>query len=165
MSSKNGTVAQANTTSNTNFASRPQSKYADWEEPPQEGEQFNYDAVPERFYFEVESAGNHEPDQIIQSGIQVIAMKLAAVLSELQNDGSKSNDNLQDGGLQSPDHNMNGGWADNTQGYTTPYGNTGGNADGTWNAGNGATTPYGSTTPYGATPYGQSGQSGGAWGN
>jgi hypothetical protein len=39
---------------------RPKSKYAQWEEPTQEGEPFDYDAVPERFYFEIESIGNLE---------------------------------------------------------------------------------------------------------
>jgi len=130
----------------------PASKYADWEEPPQEGEAFDYDAVPERFYFEVESAGNLEPDQIIQSGIKVLQNKLASVLRELQDDGTRANGDGYDGGMRSPDVDMNGsGWQDN--GYTTPYGNTGASA-GPWGAGNGATTPYG------ATPYGQSGGAG-----
>lgn len=130
---------------------RPASKYADWEEPPQEGEPFNYDAVPERFYFEVESAGNLEPDQIIQGGIKVLQQKLATVLMELQNDGSKPQDEYAGG--RSPDVDMNSGWQDN--GYTTPYGANASNGGGAWqNTGNGATTPYG------ATPYGQSGSSG-----
>jgi DNA-directed RNA polymerase II subunit RPB3 len=131
---------------------RPKSKYEDWEEGPQEGEVFDYDAVPEKFYFEVESAGNLEPDQIIQGGIKVLQNKLAAVLMDLRGDGSKSKDDY-DGGMRSPDVDMNGGWQD--QGYTTPYGNdAAANGGGAWGAGNG------STTPYGATPYGQSGPTG-----
>jgi DNA-directed RNA polymerase II subunit RPB3 len=132
---------------------RPNSKYAEWEEPPQEGEPFDYDAVPERFYFEVESAGNLEPDAIIQQGIKVLQQKLAAVIRDLT-DGEAQTNGINGGGFdapRSPDMGMNGqGWQD--QGYTTPYGQNGGNA-GTW--GN-----AGAATPYGATPYGQNGQNG-----
>jgi len=131
----------------------PKSKYAEWEEPPQEGEPFDYDAVPERFYFEVESAGNLEPDSIIQQGIKVLQQKLAAVIRDLT-DGDAQTNGVNGGGFdapRSPDMGMNGqGWQD--QGYTTPYGQNGGNA-GTW--GN-----TGAATPYGATPYGQNGQNG-----
>ena len=63
--------------------SRPKSKYADWEEPEQEGEPFNFDAVPSKFYFEVESVGNLDPDAIIQQGIKVMQTKLASVIQEL----------------------------------------------------------------------------------
>jgi DNA-directed RNA polymerase II subunit RPB3 len=133
---------------------RPKSKYAEWEEPPQEGEPFDYDAVPERFYFEVESAGNLEPDAIIQQGIKVLQQKLAAVIRDMT-DGEAQTNGVNGGGFdapRSPDMGMNGqgSWPD--QGYTTPYGQNGGNA-GTW--GN-----TGAATPYGATPYGQNGQNG-----
>ena len=132
---------------------RPKSKYAEWEEPPQEGEPFDFDAVPERFYFEVESAGNLEPDAIIQQGIKVLQQKLAAVIRDLT-DGEGQTNGVNGGGFdapRSPDMGMNGqGWQD--QGYTTPYGQNGGNA-GTW--GN-----AGAATPYGATPYGQNGPNG-----
>lgn len=130
---------------------RPKSKYAEWEEPPQEGEPFDYDAVPERFYFEVESAGNLEPDAIIQQGIKVLQLKLADVIKDLTAGGEDSNgvnghDNYD--APRSPDMNAQG-WQD--QGYTTPYGNGGGAS--TWGAG--------AATPYGATPYGQNGANGG----
>lgn len=133
---------------------RPLSKYAEWEEPPQEGEPFDYDAVPERFYFEVESAGNLEPDAIIQQGIKVLQQKLAAVIRDLTDSDGQMN-GINGGGFdapRSPDMGINGqnGWQPD-QGYTTPFGNNGGSA-GTW--GNGAATPYG------ATPYGQNGANG-----
>ena len=130
---------------------RPKSKYAEWEDPAQEGEPFDYDAVPERFYFEVESIGNLEPDAIIQQGIKVLQQKLAAVIQDLSADGTTNGIN-GDGGYdapRSPDVGMNGGgWQD--PGYSTPYGNNG-NTNG-WGAGG--------ATPYGATPYGQNGQNG-----
>ncbi|KAK2627542.1 hypothetical protein QTJ16_003508 [Diplocarpon rosae] len=132
----------------------PKSKYADWEEPQQEGEPFDYDAVPTKFYFEVESAGNLEPDAIIQQGIKVMQQKFASVIQDLTEgdedmNGANGHGGYQDG-PRSPDINMNGGqnWQD--PGYSTPYG-AGSNQ---W-AGNGAATPYG------ATPYGQNGAN--AW--
>ncbi|KAM3157476.1 DNA-directed RNA polymerase II subunit RPB3 [Botrytis cinerea] len=125
----------------------PKSKYADWEEPAQEGAPFDYDAVPNNFYFEVESIGNLEPDAIIQQGIKVMQQKLAAVLQDLTEGDGQANGGGYDA-PQSPDVGMNGhGWQD--PGYATPYG--GGNA---WGGAGGAATPYG------ATPYGKNGQSG-----
>jgi len=133
----------------------PKSKYAAWEDPPQEGEAFNYDAVPERFYFEVESVGNLEPDAIIQQGIKVLQQKLAEVIQDLtEGEGTTNGMNgiVSGGGFdapRSPEVGTNGqGWQD--QGYTTPYGN-GGDAS-TWGGG--------AATPYGATPYGQNGANG-----
>jgi DNA-directed RNA polymerase II subunit RPB3 len=122
---------------------RPKSKYAQWEEPTQEGEPFDYDAVPERFYFEIESIGNLEPDAIIQQGIKVLQQKLAAVIQDLTETDQTNGINGGYDAPQSPDVGMNGaGWQN--EGYTTPFGN-GGSAN-TWNAG--------AATPYGATPYG-----------
>ena len=130
---------------------RPLSKYAEWEEPPQEGEPFDFDAVPDRFYFEVESVGNLEPDAIIQQGIKVLQQKLAAVIQDLtEGEGGQSNGMNGYDAPRSPDVGLNGaGWQD--QGYTTPYAN-GGNVS-QWGAG-------GASTPYGATPYGQNGANG-----
>jgi DNA-directed RNA polymerase II subunit RPB3 len=110
--------------------------------------------VPERFYFEVESAGNLEPDAIIQQGIKVLQQKLAAVIQDLTEGEGGANGVNGHGGYdapRSPDVGMNGqAWQD--PGYTTPYGN-GGNAS-QWGTGAGAATPYG------ATPYGQNGANG-----
>lgn len=123
---------------------RPKSKYAAWEEPAQEGEPFDYDAVPERFYFEVESVGNLDPDAIVQQGIKVLQQKLAACIQDLT-EGEGGNDGFD--GPRSPDMGMNGanGW--DNPGYTTPY-QAGGQAS-TWGG------QQGGATPYGATPYGQ----------
>lgn len=122
---------------------RPKSKYAEWEDPPQEGEPFNYDAVPNRFYFEVESAGSMAPDQIVQVGIRTLQQKIGALLKSL--DPKKYGGEEADlDRPRSPDMAMEGG--------TTPWGQDGGYA-----------TPYGGNTAYGAgggtaygmTPYGQ----------
>ncbi|KFY89462.1 hypothetical protein V500_05660 [Pseudogymnoascus sp. VKM F-4518 (FW-2643)] len=125
----------------------PKSKYADWEEPAQEGEPFDYDAVPGSFYFELESAGNLEPDAVVQEGIKVLQQKLATIIAGLSDGGGVENG--MNGGdsfaPRSPEFaGGNAGWGD--AGYTTPYGN-GGNAS-AWGG-------QGAATPYGATPYGQ----------
>lgn len=144
---------------------RPKSKYAQWEDPAQEGEPFDYDAVPSKFYFEVESVGSLEPDAIIQSGIKVMQVKLAEVLTDL----TQESDATAAGQFGEPqagftEVDMDGnayaarggegfggsnsdGWAGSAdQGFATPYG--GGNQS-AWGGG--------AQTPYGATPYGQSG--------
>ncbi|KAH8811660.1 DNA-directed RNA polymerase [Xylogone sp. PMI_703] len=123
----------------------PKSKYAEWEEPPQSDEPFDYDAVPERFYFEVEGVGSIEPDAIIQQGIKVLQQKLAAVIQDLSGEEGMNGVN---GGYEPPrSPEVDGRWGQD-QGFTTPYGN--GNAS-AWGGG---------TTPYGATPYGASGANG-----
>jgi DNA-directed RNA polymerase II subunit RPB3 len=136
---------------------RPKSKYAEWEEPPQEGEPFDYDAVPERFYFEVESVGNLEPDAIIQQGIKVLQQKLAAVIQDLTEGDALTNGVNGQGAYDAPrspeDVGMNGAWGQD-QGYATPFGN-GNSSNQQWGAG--------AATPYGATPYGQQNGSSNGW--
>ena len=119
----------------------PKSKNAAWDEPPQEGEPFNYDAAPTKFYFEVESIGNLEPDAVVQQGIKVMQQKVAAVIQELTGDEGRNGDYA----MRSPD-GMNGGMGNEysmDQGYTTPFVNGGGQS--AWGGG---------MTPFGATPYG-----------
>lgn len=123
---------------------RPPSEYATWEEPPQEGEPFDYDAVPNRFYFNVESAGNLPPDTIVGEGIKVLQQKLAGLIHELTEGEGGDGMNGDYNGPRSPEYSAG---ADGFGGgYATPYGN-GGNQS-SW-GGAGGTTPYG-TTPYGA---------------
>ena len=124
-------------------ACRPLSRYADLEEPPQEGEPFDYDAVPNTFYFDVETAGGLSPDQIVIQGIKVLQHKLAGLIHDIEGDGEGDYN-----GPRSPEYGGGGdAWQD--QGYTTPYGNAGQPSG--WGAG-------GATTPYGTTPYGNPGQ-------
>lgn len=127
------------------MTTRPPSEYADWEEPPQEGEPFDYDAVPNRFYFNVETAGAIPPQEIISEGIKVLQTKLAGLIHELSEDGDGDYS-----GPRSPEYGGggDGGWQD--PGYTTPYGNN----QSSWSG------PGGGTTPFGQTPYGGSGSSG-----
>lgn len=113
---------------------------------------FDFDAVPERFYFEVEGVGNLEPDAIIQQGIKVLQQKLAGIIQDLtdgENQGNALNGGAGYDAPRSPDVGVSGSaWQD--QGYTTPYGN--GDNNSAWGGG--------AATPYGATPYGSSGANG-----
>jgi DNA-directed RNA polymerase II subunit RPB3 len=101
----------------------------------------------------VESAGNLEPDAIVQQAINVMQRKLAAVISTLTGvrgegdrngvPGAEEEDIL--GGVRSPDA------------YEPPEGIDGGfTAYGANSGGHSAWGGAGGTTPYGATPYGQS---------
>jgi DNA-directed RNA polymerase II subunit RPB3 len=98
--------------------------------------------VPNRFYFNVETAGSMPADAIVTEGIKVLQMKLAGLVHNLSDEGDDGEYN----GPRSPEYAGGGdGWGQD-QGFTTPYGN-GGNQS-AW-GGAGGTTPYG-TTPYGA---------------
>jgi len=127
---------------------RPKSDNANWEDPAQEGEPFDYNAQPERFYFDIETVGGLEPDVIMQQGIKVLQQKLAAVIQELTGDNDRGAMDGVDGygGGRSPGGINGAGGYGMDQGYTTPYGN--GGAASAWGGGQ---------TPYGATPYGQNG--------
>ena len=131
---------------------RPKSKYAEWEDPPQEGEPFDYDAEPGRFYFELESVGGLDPDGIVHEGIKALQKKLAELIQGLnEGEGGADVNGADDAGVGGPDpmsmDGGDGGWRE--QGFTTPYAN-GGNQS-SWGGG---------ATPYGTTPYGNPGQSG-----
>lgn len=143
---------------------------ARWEEPPQESEPFDYDALPTRFYVEVESIGALEPDAIVHSAIKVMQMKLAIVLTDLTADDSSAvaANNYDDVGADGLDVDVNGGGG----GYGGGFGGVGdGGGFGSGDVGGGiggfgvSNTPFGGaggggTTPYGATPYGQAGAGG-----
>lgn len=116
-------------------------------DPPQEGEPFNYDAVPGQFYFNLETVGGLEPDTIMLQGVKVLQQKLAEVIGELTGGDRGGMDGTYGGGPRSPDLNGGAGTAYGggmDQGYTTPYGGPGGNAS-VWG---------GAATPFGAQPYG-----------
>ncbi|TGZ85639.1 insert subdomain of RNA polymerase alpha subunit [Ascodesmis nigricans] len=118
----------------------PPSKFADWEDPPQEGEVFDYDAVPNTFYMDVESVGSMAPDEIMQQGIKYLQQKLMDVMKGLNGEDQMEDD----GGLRSPgadggDYQMGG--MGGGQGYETPFGGQDGRTP--YGGGYGATTPYG----------------------
>lgn len=141
--------------------SRPPSKNATWEDPPSTTLPFAYDEAPSKFYFEVESVGNLEPDAVVQQGIKVMQQKLAAVIRDLEGsadaggvgngdaNGASGGDGLGFGGPSF-------GGADPVQSGQDGFGPEGGFATPflTGQGGNGSVWG-GGATPYGATPYGQ----------
>ncbi|PSN63668.1 insert subdomain of RNA polymerase alpha subunit [Corynespora cassiicola Philippines] len=109
---------------------------------PNEDEPFDYDAAPTRFFFDVETVGGLEPDQIVNQGILTLQRKLALVINELTGQGEGHEQEFD--GAQSP--TMDGvAYGGNDAGYNTSYGNAS-----AW----GGAAGVGGTTPYGATPYG-----------
>ena len=117
------------------------------EDPPQDGEPFNYEATPSQFFFGLESIGNLEPDAVVQQGIKVMQQKLAAVLQELAGNDMNGDAGANGFGGQDVDGLADGHDYSADQGYTTPYMPAGGTTS-AWGGG---------ATPYGATPYGTNG--------
>jgi DNA-directed RNA polymerase II subunit RPB3 len=102
--------------------------------------------VPTRFFFDVETVGGIDPDQIVHEGISILQVKLAEIIKELTG-GVGEPDEF--GGAQSP--TLNGaGYAGADAGGFTPVG--GPNGYGGTSSWGGAA--QGGATPYGATPYG-----------
>ena len=102
---------------------------ADWEGDTAANADGNYDpdAQPSAFFFDIESVGTLDPDEIVEAGIDVLSTKLAGVIAALD-----------------PGEAPNGvnGEAD---------------GDGYEPAAEGGYTNYGRATPYGAVAYGQNG--------
>lgn len=112
-----------------------------------EGGAFDPDAVPGAFFFDVEGVGVLDPDQIFQEGIRVLQNKLADVIRGIGGAGGDANGvNGVNGGMEEDGYEPapavgDGGYTSYAQnGMGTSYGALGGGQ-----------------TPYGATPYGQSG--------
>ena len=75
----------------------PISKNAEWEEEPREGDQFDFDAEPRQFYFDVEAIGQIPPDQIVTRAIDVLSEKLLTLMRNLD-------PNKYGGGDQEPEY-------------------------------------------------------------
>ncbi|KAG7008319.1 DNA-directed RNA polymerase II subunit [Physcia stellaris] len=125
----------------------PKSQNAHLEDAPVANQPFDYTAVPSKFYFDLESIGNLEPDAVVVQGIKVLQQKLAKVIHDLMGtddgrNGAADGDGFGMGGRSPDAMAMQDSYAD--QGYTTPYLN--GGAQSAWG---GAATPYGQTPGYG----------------
>ena len=134
------------------------SKNGPMENPPIEGEPFDYNAEPHTFYFNVESTGAMPPDTILHQGIKVLQQKLAGVIQELGDANDPSQPSALDlHGGQSPDLMNGGGMSAYGGGNRSAYG--GGMQDPGYTtpgyAGGGASAygGAGGMTP-GAMPYG-----------
>ncbi|KAF9654013.1 DNA-directed RNA polymerase II polypeptide [Thelephora ganbajun] len=62
----------------------PLSDNAKEEEPPRENEGFDYNAVPKRFYFEVETVGSVSPQEVVLKGLRELQAKLANLILAVQ---------------------------------------------------------------------------------
>ncbi|KAL1933347.1 hypothetical protein VTP01DRAFT_7437 [Rhizomucor pusillus] len=62
----------------------PLSKNAEWEDPPVEGAPFDYNAKPDRFYFEAETVGSLAPEEVVSMALKTLEDKLAYVQMQLQ---------------------------------------------------------------------------------
>ncbi len=61
----------------------PKSIYADQEEAPLPDEPYDPKAVPDKFYFNVESVGSLEPKEIVLTSLRILQSKLAVIKNEL----------------------------------------------------------------------------------
>ena len=132
----------------------PRSHNADWEEPVQDGEVFDYDAGPNRFYFDVEGVGQIPPQEILEQGIKYLQEKLAQTIQGIAVAVAedKGIQGAFAGGARSPGHahpnrggempgpgerDQQGDW---DAGYATPFQSGGRTSYEAWNGGQ---TPYG----------------------
>lgn len=61
----------------------PLTANAEWEEPPLPGEAFDYQAKPNRFYYNLETTGVLPPNAVFQRGCDELQQKIATVIFEL----------------------------------------------------------------------------------
>ncbi|CAK9441364.1 uncharacterized protein LODBEIA_P52320 [Lodderomyces beijingensis] len=107
----------------------PKSKNCSAEEPPDPEARFNYNAVPSRFYFDVETVGNLTPKDVVLEAIDTLQKKLAGISIELNKDAVERS-NAQSGGFttykatdyggQTPGADM--GYGNNAYGGADTYG-------------------------------------------
>lgn len=80
---------------------------------------FNPDAEPSAFFFDLESVGTLEPDEIVQQGARVLQTKLAEIIRGLSNTDEGINGNMSPDGYEPAP--AEGGYYGG-RGGTTPYG-------------------------------------------
>lgn len=118
---------------------------ADWEDPPQDGQRFEYEAEPDSFYINLEGTGVMPPDSVMHNGIRTLQEKLANVIKGLSDEGDAGVPNGMGGGVSPMDGVMNGGG--------TAYGGTAyGGGMSAYGGGGGQSAYGGFATPYGARP-------------
>lgn len=85
----------------------PNSKNCEYEDPPVEGESFDYNAQADTFYMNVETIGSIPVDQVVTRGIDTLQKKVASILLALtQMDHERVN---AAGGIPGMNPNMPGG--------------------------------------------------------
>uniref|UniRef100_A0A060TFM9 DNA-directed RNA polymerase II subunit RPB3 n=1 Tax=Blastobotrys adeninivorans TaxID=409370 RepID=A0A060TFM9_BLAAD len=64
----------------------PRSRNADWEEPPKDGEPFDFNAVPDKFYMDLETVGQIRPRDVVLKGVSTLQQKLAEIIMALESE-------------------------------------------------------------------------------
>jgi DNA-directed RNA polymerase II subunit RPB3 len=114
----------------------PASSNAEWEDEGDDSAPFDYDALPTKFYMNIETVGGLEPDACFQQGIKVLQQKLAGVIQALEGGDANGMPQETDYTLRSP------GRDDPAAGYTTPFAGGAASQWGGQTAYGGANTPY-----------------------
>lgn len=90
----------------------PKSANADWEEPPKSTDVFDYNAQPDKFYFNVETVGMLKPNEVVERGIHVLQNKLAEVVLSLDKLDDRANDFGGAGGAMTNGYTPRQDWQD-----------------------------------------------------
>ncbi|KAI9332759.1 hypothetical protein BD770DRAFT_29338 [Pilaira anomala] len=73
---------------------RPLSKNAQYEAPPDKDAPFDYNAKPDKFYFEAETVGSLAPEEVVTMAMKTLVDKLAYVQMQIQEEvDTKEQDN------------------------------------------------------------------------
>ena len=71
----------------------PLSQNAEFETPPDPNQPFDYDAVPERFYFDCEAVGSIPVRNVVEQGLDILVTNLAKVIEGVDREtGGEEND-------------------------------------------------------------------------
>ncbi|RKP08279.1 DNA-directed RNA polymerase [Thamnocephalis sphaerospora] len=81
----------------------PLSRNADFEEPPRDDEPFDYNAEPNKFYYDVETVGSIRPEDVVSMALDVLQEKLKVTEAALQ-----EGQTMLTGGM--PGEPTNDGW-------------------------------------------------------
>lgn len=100
----------------------PKSKNCEFEEAPNKDAPFDYKAVPNKFYINVETVGSLTPEEVVTRGITVLQKKIAGIVAELDKDST----NRDDAGTAYSQRAPATQWGNNSQygpsQYETQYG-------------------------------------------
>ncbi|KZT26734.1 RBP11-like subunits of RNA polymerase [Neolentinus lepideus HHB14362 ss-1] len=103
----------------------PLSDNAREEEPPRDDEPFDFNAKPQRFYFEVETDGSLGPQEVVMKGLQELQRKLAILIHNLKAEQEPElNGALSGGGDPGMDQSgpqiWGGGWGNSAATNASP---------------------------------------------
>jgi len=130
------------------------------EEPPQDDQLFDYNAKPEKFYFEVETVGNLTPKDVVMKGIEELTKKLAYLTQQIDaGSGDVEMEGVTNGAPQTNGAYNNDAWAG--AGGSNGVNGTGASPSG-WGAQSNA-GGWGSTSNWGASPNGQNNPGANDW--